>query len=156
MHNSGTKVRRPTTNSAYLTVHTVRCLLACLASNTPVPELHYPMYTAAMKGMIVTTSGLEKVEKEKFKQLVERMAGIYSNAFHDGVTHLVAATARSQKYEVAVGKEIPCMLPRWVTEVWKVSSNELVTAVELRFSSHRCPALLGATVSFSQLNRADK
>eukprot|EP00092_Neocalanus_flemingeri_P010154 GFUD01010944.1.p1 GENE.GFUD01010944.1~~GFUD01010944.1.p1 ORF type:complete len:1552 (+),score=561.52 GFUD01010944.1:76-4731(+) len=133
-----------------------RCLLACLASNTPVPELPYPMYTAAMKGMIVTISGLEKPEKEKLKQLVERMAGIYSNAFHDGVTHLVAATARSQKYEVAVGKETPCMLPRWVEEVWKVSKTELVTAVDPRFSSHRCPALLGVTVSVSQLNRADK
>ena len=72
-----------------------------------------------------------------------------------GVTHLVAATARNQKYEVAVGKEIPCTLPRWVEEVWKVSNNEMVTAVDPRFSSHRCPALLGVTVSVSQLNRAD-
>ena len=92
-------------------VHLLRCLLACLASNTPVPELPDPMYTAAMKGMIVTISGLEKAGKEKFKQLVERMAGIYSNAFHGGVTHLVAATTRNQKYEVAVGKEIPARCP---------------------------------------------
>ena len=47
--------------------HLLRCLLACLASNTPVPELPDPMYTAAMKGMIVTISGLEKAGKEKFQ-----------------------------------------------------------------------------------------
>lgn len=133
-----------------------RCLLACLASNTPVPELPYPMYTAAMKGMIVTISGMEKVDKDKMKLLVERMAGIYSNAFHDGVTHLVAATAMSKKYEVAVVKETPCMLPKWVEEVWRVSNTEMVSAIDPRFASHRCPALLGVTVSVSQLNRADK
>ena len=107
----------------------------------------YPMYTAAMNGMIVTFSGLDKAEKEKFKHLVERMAGICSNAFHDGVTHLVVDTARSQKYEVALRKDIHCMLPRWVVEVWKVSSDELVTAMDPRFSSHRCPALLKKSVA---------
>ena len=40
-----------------------------LVSNTPVPELPYPMYTAAMMDMMFTFSGLEKAEKEKFKQL---------------------------------------------------------------------------------------
>eukprot|EP00092_Neocalanus_flemingeri_P040838 GFUD01044457.1.p1 GENE.GFUD01044457.1~~GFUD01044457.1.p1 ORF type:complete len:510 (+),score=168.37 GFUD01044457.1:65-1594(+) len=133
-----------------------RCLLACLASNTPVPELPYPVYTAAMKGMIITTSGLEKNEKDKIKLMVEQMAGTYSDTFHDGVTHLVAATTRSQKYEVAVEKETPCMLPKWVEEVWKLSTCQLVSAVEPRFIRYRCPALLGVTVSVSQLNRADK
>eukprot|EP00092_Neocalanus_flemingeri_P108788 GFUD01139726.1.p1 GENE.GFUD01139726.1~~GFUD01139726.1.p1 ORF type:complete len:533 (-),score=170.64 GFUD01139726.1:22-1620(-) len=133
-----------------------RCLLACLASNTPVPELPYPVYTAAMKGMIITTSGLERNEKDKIKLMVEQMAGTYSDTFHDGVTHLVAATTRSQKYEVAVEKETPCMLPKWVEEVWKLSTCQLVSAVEPRFIRYRCPALLGVTVSVSQLNRADK
>ena len=109
-----------------------------------------------MKGMIVTTSGMEIAEREKLRMLVERMAGIFSNEFHDGITHLVAVSARSKKYEVAVGMEIPCMLPRWVGDVWKVSSMELVTAVDPRFSSHRCPAMLGVTVSVSQLSRTDK
>jgi len=131
-------------------------LLSSLATNSPVPELPYPVYTSAMKGLIITTSGMDLVEKKRLKQMVERMAGIHSNAFHDGVTHLVAATTRSQKYEVAVEKEIPCMLPRWVEEVWKVSSNEMVTAVDPRFSIDRCPPLLGVTVCVSQLNSADK
>jgi len=131
-------------------------LLSCLATNSPVPELPYPVYNTSMKGMIITVSGMEQSEKKRLKQMVERMAGIHSNAFHDGVTHLVTATTRSQKYEVAVEKEIPCMLPKWVDEVWSVSNNELVTAVDPRFSIHRCPALFGVTVSVSQLNRADK
>ena len=131
-------------------------MLASLATNSPVPELPYPVYTTAMRGLIITTSGMELTEKKRIKKMVERMAGIHSNAFHDGVTHLVASTTRSQKYEVAVEKEIPCMLAKWVEDVWTVSSRELVTAVDPRFSVHRCPPLLGVTVCVSQLNRADR
>jgi len=131
-------------------------LLAGLATNSPVPQLPYPVYTTAMRGLIITTSGMEQTEKKRIKKMVERMAGIHSNAFHDGVTHLVASTTRSQKYEVAVEKEIPCMLAKWVEDVWKVSSLELVTAVDPRFRVHRCPPLLGVTVCVSQLNKADR
>ena len=65
------------------------CLLSCLSQNVPVPELNYPMFTAAMIGLVVTCSGLDKTQKERMKLLVERMAGVYSSAFHDGVTHLI-------------------------------------------------------------------
>ena len=88
-----------------------------MAQNTPIPELNYPMYTAAMKGLVVTCSGLDKQQKEHMKLLIERMAGAYSSAFHDGVTHLVTAKAMSAKYDVAVRKETPVMLPSWVEEV---------------------------------------
>ena len=30
-----------------------RCLLACLRAGTPVPEMPYPLYTAAMRGLNV-------------------------------------------------------------------------------------------------------
>ena len=49
--------------------------------------------------------------------LVERMSGVYSKNFHDGVTHLVAGSVVSEKYTVAVGKEIPIMTAQWVEEV---------------------------------------
>ena len=39
------------------------CLLACLTQNIPVPELNYPLYTAAMRGLVVTCSGLDKSQK---------------------------------------------------------------------------------------------
>ena len=67
------------------------CLLSCLSQNIPVPELNYPLYTAAMLGLVVTCSGLDKTQKERIKLLVERMAGVYSSAFHEGVSHLVTA-----------------------------------------------------------------
>ena len=90
------------------------------------------------------------------KLLVERMAGVYSSSFHDGVTHLVTVKALSQKYNVAVRKEDPVMLPAWVEEIWSVSKSEMVTAKDQRFANHKCLAMQGVSVSVSQLNRNDK
>ena len=129
--------------------------MSCLAANTPGPELNYPMYTAAMRGLVITCSGLDKQHKEKMKTLIERMAGAYSSAFHDGVTHLVTAKAMSAKYDVAVKKETPVMLPSWVEDVWRVSSTEIVSAVEPRFRSHRCPAMQVRIVATSAIPISD-
>ncbi len=67
-----------------------RCLLSCLLEGVPVPALPYPMYTASLRDCVVTSTGFDKVTKDLVKLRVERMGGIYENAFHDGVTHLVA------------------------------------------------------------------
>jgi len=45
--------------------------------------------------LIVTSTGFPREKKDQIKREVELMAGIYSNAFHDGVTHLVAAVSRT-------------------------------------------------------------
>ena len=71
-------------------------MLSCLSQNVPVPSLSYPMYSAAMMGLVVTCSGLDKTQKERIKLLVERMAGVYSSAFHEGVSHLVTAKVSLQ------------------------------------------------------------
>ena len=44
-----------------------RCLLACLRTNTPVPEMPYPLYTAAMRGLNVSFTGLDAEQKKKYK-----------------------------------------------------------------------------------------
>ena len=95
------------------------CLLACLQKSEPVPDLPYPMYTASMTKLIVTSTGFSRDKKEEIQMKVERMGGIYSNAFHDGVTHLVCNEVRSKKYDVAVLKEIPIMTSDWVHQVRK-------------------------------------
>jgi len=134
-----------------------RCLLSCLTTSTPVPEMPYPLYTAAMRGLNVSFSGLDPNVKKELKKLVEQMSGIYSKNFHDGVTHLVAGAVGSEKYNVAIEKETPIMTVGWVREVWKAScATTSVTAQDPKFSVHRCPALLGVTVSVSKMGKDDK
>ncbi len=133
-----------------------RCLLSCLAESVPVPELPYPMYTAALRGCVVTSTGYDREEKAKMQLRVERMGGIYANAFHDGVTHLVAKVVKSQKYDVAIRKEVPIFTDEWLDKVWEVGKHENVHARDKRFLRYSCPALKGLVICVSQMPRKDK
>ena len=75
------------------------------------------MYTLAMQGCVVTSTGFEKEAKTTIQKRVEMMGGIYANAFTDQVTHLVARVVRSAKYDVALKKETPIMTEEWVDKV---------------------------------------
>ncbi|XP_040581730.1 DNA topoisomerase 2-binding protein 1-A [Lepeophtheirus salmonis] len=133
-----------------------RCLLTCLQKKEPIPELPYPMFTAAMKGLVVTSTGFIKEKKGELIGLIERMSGVYSSTFHDGVTHLVAAVVHSPKYSVAVEKEIPIMTEEWVLQVWKKSQIDNVAAVDRQFTRYACPALMGLGITVSQMSVKDK
>ena len=60
------------------------------------------------QGVVVTCSGLNKTVKEQVKLLVERMAGIYSSSFHDGVTHLVTVKVCALHWFVIAGLHGVC------------------------------------------------
>ena len=51
-----------------------------------------------MRNMCVTTTGIDKEDKTEIQRKIERMAGIYSNSFHEGVTHLVAEVERNDQF----------------------------------------------------------
>ena len=84
------------------------------------------------------------------------MGGIYSNAFHDGVTHLACSLVRSKKYEVAVSKDVPIMTSDWINQVWEKSKHDPVHATDPQFSRYKCPALHGLSITISQLIRQDR
>ena len=150
------------------------CLLACLQKSEPVPDLPYPMYTASMTKLIVTSTGFSRDKKEEIQMKVERMGGIYSNAFHDGVTHLVCNEVRSKKYDVAVLKEIPIMTSDWVHQVrksckfeksgikflffqvWEKSKHEYIHATDPIFTRYKCPVLQGLCITVSQYGKKDR
>lgn len=67
-----------------------RCLLSSLSEGQSVPDLPYPVYTTAMRDLVITSTGFTKEDKSQLQRSIERMGGIYANSFHEGVTHLVA------------------------------------------------------------------
>ena len=83
------------------------------------------MYTLAMQGCVVTSTGFEKEAKTTIQKRVEMMGGIYANAFTDQVTHLVARVVRSAKYDVALKKETPIMTEEWVDKVTGTKTEHL-------------------------------
>ena len=143
-----------------LTLVGPQCLLMCLQRNCPIPDTRHPVISGALRGCVVTSSGVSNVEdRQRLRGLVQRMWGEWSDSLHDGVTHLVAATVLSDKYRAAVGAGVPVMAVSWLEEVWRAAvsgADGAVSGVEPRFSGHKCPPLLGVRVSVSQLERADR
>ncbi|XP_076054847.1 mutagen-sensitive 101 isoform X2 [Oratosquilla oratoria] len=136
-----------------------RCLLTCLHRKESVPDLPFPLHNTAMKGLIITSTGFQKEQKEEIQQKVERMAGIYSNVFHEGVTHLVADSVGSNKYKVATEREIPVMTGEWVNAVWEAVQRddcEDIFATDQRFSIYTCAVFKGLIICVSQMNRKEK
>ena len=133
------------------------CLLACLDSNSPVPELAHPMYTVAMRDLNICFSGLPEEQKARLSELVQLMAGRVSKELTEASTHLVTGLVTSQKYRVAVSRSLPVMTVAWVEEVWSLSCRTSgLAACDQRFASLQCPALLGLTVTVSQLGSEDR
>ena len=52
------------------------------------------IFTFNFRNLIVTSTGFTKEQKTELQVKVERMGGIYSNAFHDGVTHIICSLVR--------------------------------------------------------------
>ena len=44
-----------------------RCLLQCLLDNKSVPDLPYPVFTASMRGLIVTSTNFSKERKNELQ-----------------------------------------------------------------------------------------
>ena len=47
----------------------------------------------------------------------------------------------SQKYKVAVSKEIPIFTSEWIDKVWEIGQHENIRATDKRFFRYSCPAL---------------
>ena len=67
-----------------------------LSLHRSLPPLPYPMYTLAMQGCVVTSTGFEKEAKTAIQKRVEMMGGIYANAFTDQVTRVGSPTQISR------------------------------------------------------------
>ncbi|XP_018018319.1 DNA topoisomerase 2-binding protein 1-A isoform X2 [Hyalella azteca] len=138
-----------------------RCLTYCFMHKLAIPEYLQPMHNMAMHNIVVTCTGLNKMLRDKIKNLIQYMAGHYVNDFSASVTHLVADTVQSPKYRVAQERELPVMKPSWVMAVWDVmggtsSSDEGIIATDHKFLSHVCPVFMTHCICVSQLPKKDK
>ena len=139
-----------------LTVVGPSCLVSCLQRNMSVPQTRLPIYSSAMRGLVVTSSGLETWESSRTRELVEAMSGEWSSSLHSGVTHLVTRTVLSEKYKVASSLGLPAMAVTWLEDVWRSCECPQVTGEDAVFSIHEVQPLLGVRLCLSQLGRADR
>ena len=106
-----------------------------------------------MKGLTVTCTGFSAQEKKEISEKVQFMGGLYTSAFHGNVTHLLVKTVAefSQKYRVAVAREVHMMTSKWVDAVWTSSSQEACHATDPTFAKYACPAFHGLIICASQI-----
>ncbi|XP_063890683.1 DNA topoisomerase 2-binding protein 1 [Helicoverpa armigera] len=133
-----------------------RCLSCCLTEGTPIPSGPEPVFTIAMRGLVVTASGLSKSQKEEIKKKVHWMGGIYSSVLTDDTTHLVSDTVLSDKYVKSVEKGIPVMAMTWIEAVWETSLRLNVSGSSPDFLVHKLPPFMNLQVTTSGITKKDK
>ncbi|XP_063829748.1 uncharacterized protein LOC135079044 [Ostrinia nubilalis] len=133
-----------------------RCLSCCLTEGIPIPSGPEPIFTIAMKSLVITASGLTKQKKENIKKKVHWMGGLYSTVLTDDTTHLVSDTVLSDKYIKSVEKGIPVMSETWVEAVWEASMNMNINGSSSEFDSHKLPPFANLQVTTSGISKKDK
>ncbi|CAG9108313.1 unnamed protein product [Plutella xylostella] len=133
-----------------------RCLSCCLTEGTPIPSGPEPVFTVAMRGLVVSASGMTKQQKESIKRKVQWMGGIYSNALTDETTHLVSDSVLSDKYIKSVEKGIPVMSEAWIEAVWQAALQLNVNGSSPDFVKHKLPPFTNLQVTTSGISKKDK
>nr|XP_037871630.1 DNA topoisomerase 2-binding protein 1-A [Bombyx mori] len=133
-----------------------RCLSCCLTEGISIPTGPEPVYTIAMRGLVITASGLSKDKKENIKKKVHWMGGIYNSVLTDDSTHLVSDTVLSDKYIKSVEKGIPVMSETWIEAVWEASQRMNISGSSGEFDIHRLPAFANLQVTTSGISKRDK
>lgn len=122
------------------------CILRCLEKNIPLPNVHHPVYSLAMNGVIMSCTSIAKPLRDKLYQLVKRMGGVPTKDFTSLVTHLVAGEVGSKKYTIACNYNTLVVLPSWVEEAWDATQQRDFDATDTDFvTSHLCPVFKGCS-----------
>ncbi|XP_015595302.1 DNA topoisomerase 2-binding protein 1-A isoform X2 [Cephus cinctus] len=133
-----------------------RCMLHCFMSCEPIPEGTSPVYLTAMSGLVVTASGFSVEVKDKLKEKVEYMGGIFTRQLRSSVTHLIADFVMSAKYERAVENGLAVFTEHWLDAVWNTNLQQFVKATDSMFDKYKCPVFLNLVITSTNLPRREK
>ncbi|XP_045030962.1 DNA topoisomerase 2-binding protein 1 isoform X3 [Daphnia magna] len=131
-----------------------QCMLAFINNEEPLPDVSMSVFNFAMKGIVVTSTGLSSQEKKTIQEKIQFMGGNYSPEFSANITHLIVKSVAdfSPKFKVAVGRRIPRMIPDWIDAVWDANLEETIHATDPIFTRLHCPIFHGCIVSASQIS----
>ncbi|KZS16094.1 putative DNA topoisomerase 2-binding protein 1 [Daphnia magna] len=131
-----------------------QCMLAFINNEEPLPDISMSVFNFAMKGIVVTSTGLSSQEKKTIQEKIQFMGGNYSPEFSANITHLIVKSVAdfSPKFKVAVGRRIPRMISDWIDAVWDANLEETIHATDPIFTSLHCPIFHGCIVSASQIS----
>ncbi|XP_029163393.1 DNA topoisomerase 2-binding protein 1-A isoform X2 [Nylanderia fulva] len=133
-----------------------KCLLICFLNGEPIPEGRSPIYTTSMRNMCICTSGLSSEIKNQIQQRIEYMGGVFTKQLRSSVTHLIADSVMSAKYECAIEMKIPIMTKEWIEAVWEANLKSMVQANDKIFDKYKCPVFKNLIVTSTNLSKRQK
>ncbi|XP_050451407.1 DNA topoisomerase 2-binding protein 1-A isoform X2 [Cataglyphis hispanica] len=133
-----------------------KCLLICFLNGEPIPEGKSPIYTTAMRGMCICVSGVTPEIKNQIQKKVEYMGGFFTKQLRSSVTHLIADSVMSEKYEGAIEMKIPIMMKEWVEAVWEQNLKKITPANDQIFDKYKCPVFKNLIVTSTNLSKYQK
>ncbi|XP_025419492.1 DNA topoisomerase 2-binding protein 1 isoform X2 [Sipha flava] len=128
------------------------CLRTCFVEAIPIPQNNSPIYTMAMRNIVLSISNLSPNEKERVKEKIEYMGGIFSPHLRDNTTHLMVGKVGSQKYTKAIETGITIMTEEWVDAVWEESIVRNTICTENKFDKYKCPIFYKLEITTSGLD----
>ncbi|XP_050524505.1 DNA topoisomerase 2-binding protein 1-B [Daktulosphaira vitifoliae] len=132
------------------------CLRTCFVESIPIPENKSPIYTLAMRDVVLSASNINPKEKERVKEKFEYMGGIFTHNLRDITTHLMVGKVGSPKYTKAIEVGLPIMIENWVDAVWEESLERNVVGTESLFDKYKCPTFYNLQVTTSGLDFNDR
>ncbi|XP_011691670.1 PREDICTED: DNA topoisomerase 2-binding protein 1 isoform X2 [Wasmannia auropunctata] len=133
-----------------------KCLLFCFINSEAIPEGTSPIYTVSMRNMCICASGFNSETKDWIQQRVEYMGGFFIKQLRNCVTHLVADSVMSAKYEAAIEMKIPIMTKEWIKVVWEANLKEMIRADDKSFDKYKCPVFMNLIVTSTNLPKRQK
>ncbi|UYV67742.1 TOPBP1 [Cordylochernes scorpioides] len=128
------------------------CVLRCLQDRVALPHKSHPVFSVAMRGLIVTCTNISPRERNNVRSQIQLMGGHFVKDLVRTVTHLVVGSVGSTKYRVAATNGTPILTLSWVEDCWEKAQHHLLSATDpALMQKHLCPPFLGLWISVSQL-----
>ncbi|XP_050425063.1 DNA topoisomerase 2-binding protein 1 isoform X2 [Adelges cooleyi] len=132
------------------------CLRTCFVEAISIPENKSPVYTLAMRDVVLSASNISPQEKERVKEKFEYMGGVFTHNLRDVTTHLMVGKVGSAKYTKAVELGLSIMTENWVEAVWEESLERNIVGTESMFDKYKCPLFYNLQVTTSGLDANDR
>lgn len=133
-----------------------RVLITMLMNDVPLPVGPKPVFTFAMKDMVVTASSLTPTKKKDIERKVKFLGGVYFQELNDSVTHLISNSVFSLKYETAALKKLPIMDQEWIEDVWTHNQEHDVLANDKLFDHHKLKIFHKLSITSTNLSAAER
>lgn len=125
-------------------------LIQCAERNMPFPDKGRPVYNLSMDGVVVVFAAFKsRTELCDLLLLCHYMGASVRDKFSQGdVTHCVAGSINSPKYELCLALEIPIMKKEWLLEAWAHRDEKDFSATSEDMMKLRLEALKGLQLAF--------